>query len=611
MLQTIRRLARTRRPPAPATSGRGPLGAALALLLGATLTGSLARAQERATEERADVGRVTVNVEGVTGAARDNVLGYLSLAQRRGDALPESEVRPLYERAARQIATALEPFGYYRPVTTSELARDGGRWVATFRIDPGPLMRIDSLDVRILGPGADDRAFRRPLARLPVREGEPLEHARYEESKRMLTDAALRYGYLAGRYARNEIRVDLERYRGTVVLHYESGPRYVFGPVTFNQSVMDPGVLEGYVTFRRGEVVDFNQLLEMEHAMSSSPYWSRVEVRPRLDLAQGDAVPIVVDLTPARREKYTVGAGYGTDNGVHGRAAVELRRLNRRGHRGRVEATASTLEWSGAAKYEIPWPYPHTDVLTASVGYRELETVTSLERTGIAGLSLARLRAGWQETFGLTYRRENFEVGVDRASSNFFVPEASWARVQSDSPIDPRDGRALRFHVQGAERNLLSAESYLRADAHAIWMRGFGRRDRHRGIARAEIGSIWTDGFRRLPPSARFFAGGAQNVRGFAFQSLGPRDEAGNVIGGQALVVTSLEYEHRFRRTWGWAVFWDAGNALRSFSGALEHGAGVGARWVSPIGLVRVDFAVPLTTDDRKLEVHLAVGSRL
>jgi translocation and assembly module TamA len=132
-------------------------------------------------------------------------------------------------------------------------------------------------------------------------------------------------------------------------------------------------------------------------------------------------------------------------------------------------------------------------------------------------------------------------------------------------------------------------------------------------IARAETGWTETSAFRTLPASLRFFAGGDQSVRGYALQELGPRDEEDNVIGGEALLVGSVELDRlffdfdRFGR-WGAAVFYDVGGAARDFGDSLESGAGAGIRWLSPIGLVRLDAAWALSRPGAPIRFHVGVG---
>src|SRR5207249_11230982 len=101
-----------------------------------------------------------------------------------------------------------------------------------------------------------------------------------------------------------------------------------------------------------------------------------------------------------------------------------------------------------------------------------------------------------------------------------------------------------------------------------------------------------------------------QSVRGFNYESLGPRDALG-VLGGAFLEVASVEVDQWFGQRWGVAAFFDAGNALSRSSGRLAEGTGPGLRWRSPVGLLRAGLAFPLTPRGRRPVFHLAMGPEL
>ncbi|HEX9942925.1 MAG TPA: autotransporter assembly complex family protein [Thermoanaerobaculia bacterium] len=557
--------------------------------------------------------RLKVEVDGVKRDLERNIRSALSLEKLDRDELTEERIRRLHADAPEEIEEALQPFGYYRPQVRSELRQEKDQWIARYEVDPGPPVKIASVDLQITGDGADDPRFREIAARFPVKQGAVLFHPDYEQGKQALVDLAAEEGYLDATFRANEVRVSMARYQADVVLHYDTGPRYRFGEVRFNQNVLDPDLLKGYVTFKPGEPLDVNKVLEMQNAISDSPYWSRVEVVTRQDQAKGLEVPIDVDLVPSKTMRFSGGVGYGTDSGPRVNGAWELRRLNRRGHRAEAEVRASQIEQNLRVSYFIPGPYPRTDVLSYNLGYDREDTDTSLSETGLIGAQLTQARGGWREAFSLTYQREDFEVGLDQGVSNLLVPGASWERVKADDRIFATKGYRLLGSFQGAEASLLSDSSFLQADVQGKVIRTLG--ERNRVIGRAEVGYTVTDEFRELPPRFRFFAGGDRSVRGFAYQALGEEDEAGNVIGGKALLVGSLEYELWFPEMWGQklgaAVFYDAGNAFKAFGGALEQGAGVGLRWRSPIGPVRADFAWALSEEGRPFRFHLNIGPDL
>ncbi|HSG40521.1 MAG TPA: autotransporter assembly complex family protein [Thermoanaerobaculia bacterium] len=552
---------------------------------------------------------VRVEVEGVGRDLERNIRSVLSLETEDEDELTEEEVRRLHADAAEEIEQALQPFGYYRPRIRSELRQEGERWIARYEVDEGPPIKVASVDLRLTGAGADAPEFREVVREFPVNEGDVLFHPDYERGKDALTELAAAEGYIDAEFQQSQVRVDLDRYRADVVLHYDTGPRYRFGEVSFNQDVLDPDVLRGYVTFKPGEPLDVNKILEMQNALSDSPYWSRVEVLTQPEEARDLRVPVVVNLVPSKTMRFSGGVGYGTDTGARVRGAWELRRLNRQGHRGQAEILASEIEQSVQLSYLVPGRYPRTDTLAYNAAYsREITDVADSE-TGLLGAQYTRYREGWHESYSLTYQREDYEVGLDEGISNLLVPGVGWERVKADDRITTRNGYRLLLTAQGADGNVLSDTTFLQGSVEGKLIRTLG--ERHRLISRGQVGYTATDELRELPPRFRFFAGGDRSVRGFGYRELGREDEAGNVIGGEALLVGSLEYEVLFLEKWGAAVFFDTGNAFRDFGGSLERGAGFGIRWRSPIGPIRADMAWALTEEGRPFRFHLNIGPDL
>ena len=120
------------------------------------------------------------------------------------------------------------------------------------------------------------------------------------------------------------------------------------------------------------------------------------------------------------------------------------------------------------------------------------------------------------------------------------------------------------------------------------------------------------DDFDELPPELRFFAGGDRSIRGFDYQQLGTTNDAGKVIGGTYLATGSGEFEHYFLPKWGAAVFVDGGDAFRTGEFDLNIGAGIGARWRSPVGVVRLDIGKPISSDlGDALRFHISIGPDL
>jgi translocation and assembly module TamA len=452
-------------------------------------------------------------------------------------------------------------------------------------------------------------------ANFPLRRGAPLLHGAYEAGKQALLDYAAAHGYLDAELVTHQIRIDLGAYTARVRVHFATGPQYRFGEVTFDEGLLDESLLRGFVPFERGEPFDLGKLLELQDGLSASPYFRRVEVIPQEGRAEGLEVPVHVVLVPARRQRWAFGLGYGPDTGARGTVALDVRRVNRRGHRAEIDTKLSEVESRLEGTFIVPKRAARTDFTRYSVGYSELDSDTTQQRTALVSAGLDRARGSWREHFALAWQQEDFTVGPDRGTSELLMPQASWGRKVADDVLYTLDGNEVRFQFRAASEDLLSTATFVQGIAEAKYVRLLW--GPVRGIGRASAGYTETEEFRELPGSIRFYAGGDQSVRGYGYQELTPRTAEGLPIGGRALFTASLEldallFEFRNFGRFGVAAFYDTGNAMRDFElGDLRSGVGAGIRWLSPVGLVRVDAAMALDLPGTPIRFHFTLGPDL
>lgn len=555
--------------------------------------------------------RVNVDIAGLGDRLRTNVLALLAIEQQKDDPrLTEARLRRLQAQAPQQIRSALAPFGYYHPVIHSQLLQNDGVWTARFRIEPGPPVRIRHLDITLTGAGRKDPAFGRLLQDLPLHRGARLIQPDYERAKDLLAQLAAVRGYLDAHFTRHEIRIDLPQNAADVILSFDTGPRYRFGPVTFRQDVLDPSFLRRYLPFHRGEFYSTALLQSLQTALSDSDYFETVEVEPQRRAAGAHhEVPIVVYLKARRPSKYTFGIGYGTDTGARASVGWARRRIGRRGHHADVELKVSQIGNSLTARYIIPLARPLTDQFIASTGIFNQRTDTNVIHLQNTSATVQRVRGLLQESIYLNFQHEQYRVGDQSGDSFLLMPGIAWQYGKQRGAYYSLRGYRLNLDVHGSARNVGSdttfIQSLLRARVVYPLLRG------GRVLLRGDLGLSWVPQFSTLPASQRFFAGGAQSVRGYGYQTLGPTDASGQVIGGRYLIVGSVEYEHRVWRRWGVAAFYDVGNALNRLNGGLDHGAGVGLRWHSPVGPIRIDFAWALDLPGTPMRVQFSMGPDL
>ena len=562
----------------------------------------------RALAQASEQVRLTVMVTGVEGPLRENVLALTGIVSAsRAKSVRPGHVYRLYDRAPEEIERALQPFGFYRSSVESSLDTESSPWVASFAIDPGPPMPVSRLDVRIVGEAEGDSVFQASVAGLPLAQGDTLHHRAYEQAKTSLELLAADRGYLDAVWDSSLIRVDLERNVAVIVLHMASGPRFRFGEVSIDQEWVDRDILAPYIEFKTGDPYNSSYLRDLQSNLSGTTYFANVEIVPRRDLADADLrVPIEIRTTARKTQRYEVGVGYGTDTGPRIRFATEFRRLNRRGHYADADARLSTTEQSITARYNIPVGFPNPSLWTVTGRYGHIEWVTSKTLQGIGSLSFAHLRGEVREVFSLRYQDDDFTVAADTGRSHLTQPIAAWTFSRADNRLYATRGVGGVLELRGAVDGMASTASFFRAWTSLKTIRSLS--PVVRAILNVNAGWLLTEQFRGLPPSIRFFAGGDRSIRGYDYQSLGPVDESGAVAGGNSLLVGSAELEYRFLEKWAGAVFLDAGNALRDFAGDIAVGTGVGVRWISPVGLVRIDVGFGLQKEGNPTRLHLSIG---
>ena len=566
------------------------LGAAVALLAASRLAS----------------GAVKVELEGVDGDEEKNVEAFLSIyRERESDKLSEGRVRRLHELAPEQIQAALAPFGRYRVQVEGELTPGAdGSWVAKYRIDPGSPIPIGKVDVRITGEGSAEPD--RPDVALKT--GERFDHGAYESAKSKLKGFARERGYLDARFEQSSVDVDLEAYRADVELALDTGPRFYFGEIGFEQEGFDPAFLQKFVDVAPGDPFSDKALLGLQGALINTDYFSQVEVHPRASDVVDQRVPVDVSLTPNKPNRYRLGLGYGTDTGVRGIFDWTRRYIGEQGHSAGVELLLSPAIQRLDAFYRIPLENPRKEFGQFRASAERYDTDS---RKG----TLASLRAEhntffekWQQILAVDF---DYEVPEDDLESEYYnlIPNAAWTWKVFDDPLFTRRGVRADFKIQGSYDGALSNSSFLQG--HTRVKAIFPPLDDVRLIARAELGATLADSIADIPTSRRFYAGGDNSVRGYAYEELSPELADGFKTGGKHLVFGSLEVDRRVTGDWFAAAFVDAGNAFNDFADMdLEPSIGVGVRWLSPVGLIRFDVAKPLD-DDGDIRVHLVIGPDL
>lgn len=558
------------------------------------------------TAQAIDVGTITVT--GVRDEVEDNIRATVSLGSGQlATGLSQAELDYALRKLPEEVQRAMEPFGYYDAKIDLSSMAVGDAVNVSIAVTPGEPVRVVSREIVLTGPGKEDESLiRRGRAFYPS-PGRIMRHDIYEQSKSRMQRRLNERGYFDGEISDSKVEVTRATKSADYRVEVATGERYRFGETTFTGSQIREDLLRRLVDYAPGDDFHQNRLVELHSNLVEYDYFGFVDINVDPDAASADReIPIKVSLTPAKRTLYTAGVSYGTDSGGEVRAAMERRYVNSRGHKIDAEVIFGQRRTAVGALYRVPaWTLVPG---WWSGGFNLRDELIGDFDTRIIELVGGRSGQIRDHNFATEWhlRQESYD-GFDTFLS---YPLARYDLSRGNDPLYPTRGYAIGAEVATGLTAIGSDVDFTRFRVSAKWVLGWGERDRI--LLRGSLGRTDTSGddFSRLPPSLRFFAGGDRSVRGYGYNELGPRDADGDVIGGQNLAVASVEYEHMLNQRWGGAVFVDVGNA---FDDQFEPrvGVGVGARWRSPIGPVRVDIGVGIDDPERPVTLHFNIGPDL
>ena len=573
---------------------------------------------------------VDVRVDGLDEAMTDNVRDTLSLQDAIGQEVSEPRLEYLLRAAEDETRAALEPFGRYSPEIRIEDSRDAdGRLSVAITVGPGPAVTVRSATVAVEGEAAEDRYLDEDVAAFQPQVGAVFDHGVYETSKARITRRLAERGYFDAEFIARRVEVTRAEAAADIDLRWNSGLRYAMGPVDFTQTpkpAIRDSVLDQLIYWEQGDYYHQGRLDRLRQSLVNLDYFSRVDVESHPERAIDGEVPVTVKLTPAPRSVYTIGLSYGTDSGFGIGLGLERRYLNSRGHKGEARLDWGERRKTATLQHRIPafawregWYTTRVqfyDEQTDYIDTRRSELVFSrsgrYDRRLNLTASVHALRERWAYAYSSLAR---FDAATLYRETTLVYPSISAEYIDVDDRFQPRRGFGGTAVLRGGLASGEDARSaFGQLHLQASWFKGLGERSRL--IVRGEAGSTFTGEVVDIPPTLRFYAGGDRSVRGYAWREIGPRIPAAPgrtayALGARNALVGSVEFEQYFNDTWGAAVFADSGSAFDDTPDRFRTGVGVGLRWRSPVGPLRLDVARGLDDPDTTFTLHLNLGADL
>ena len=491
-------------------------------------------------------------------------------------------------------------------------------------VDTGPRFKVGSIAIRGAEPASLPAI---DMSKLGLAAGDPADAAAILAAQDMVLTAFRKQGYALASVKR-EVVIDHATREAEITFTVTAGPIARMGPVSFSGTEkVNTAFLQRRVPFKQGELYDPGKVDTLRGKLTSLGVFNGVRIQPATALDANGELPFDVSLTDRLPRSIGFGLSYETQLGfavsgfwVHRNLFGEAESLRLTGEINHIGQGALVTDTGVALRADFrkpDWWLPGQDGRATAEAVREV--LPAYRRNAVA------LTAGidriispvWQVRVGLTGEVEQTEQTSAGFWRNFQLLGApvSVLMNKANSDVDPTKGYRVQLDVTpyvdfGSNNDYftiirLTGRAYL----------DFSETGRSVLALRASFGTEPTDNIAGIPPDKLFYAGGGGSVRGFVYQTAGPRDAFNNPLGGASVVEGSVEFRQRFGKSLGAVAFVDAGSAypdiLPNFSlFAPRIGAGVGARYYTDFGPIRLDVGFPLNAreGDPPFGIYVSLG---
>jgi len=480
-------------------------------------------------------------------------------------------------------------------------------------VDPGPQFTFGAARVAPVAPGTE----------LPdgFRAGQPAQSGQVSAAAQAGVDGWRNIGHAKAAVSAQDIVADHARRTLAADLAVDPGPRLRFGKLTVvGQERMRLRRIVKIAGLPEGEVYDPRELQRVATRLRRTGVFRSVALTEDDAIIRPDLLGITATLVEEKLRRYTFGGELSSLDGVTVRAAWLHRnllgggeRLNVYGDISQIGAQSSGVDYTLGVTLERPATTGPDVTGTARFEIARLDEEDFNSDQATVGIGLSRFYSE-QLTFGVgleySYARVEDAMG-ENTFRNLSLPlDAVWD--DRDKPLDARRGTYLDAEIKPF-LGFGTTDSGLRIKADARAYRSFGTDDRVTFAGRLQVGAVFGADPLRTPRADLFYSGGGGTVRGQPYQSLGVNLTDDFRIGGQAFLAASAEARVRVTRRIGVVGFVDFGHvgATDFFddAGDSHAGAGIGLRYDTGFGPIRLDLAAPLSGDTGEgAQIYIGIG---
>lgn len=564
-------------------------------------------------KEQAKKPRVPVKINLSNTVLHKLISKHLPLiTQQQIEDLDSEQIGFLADEAPQQIQTMLETEGYFN--SQIEVQKQDNGYLININI--GPRTHIENVNVSLIGDVINDdkltEYYKNAINSWALPVGQPFTQADWSTSKASVLAAVVREKYPLAAISASKAAINPANNRADLSLTVDSKQAIYFGDIKVSGNQRYPlQVITGMAQFSAGMPYDLDKLLDYQQALEQDSHYANAVVQADFDHIQDNRVPVLVNVSEMKKQKFTLGLRYDSKNGPGLRTSYDYYNLFNRGYVGSTLLDTDRYE----TNFGLGLSQPRNSAghyWTSNLNYK-YSTVQHLQTRSLSsGVWYVRDRNNIDSRVGIEYVTESnsIEHGPDIGHAYATMLTAAWRRQNIETQLHPLHGYYLEGKIGATMGKLASSATMQRFTAQGGYY--FTPENKKYGtwVMRSQIGYVHTANDVDVPSTLMFRTGGANSVRGYEQDSIGIPGPRGSVLPNRTLAVASLEYQYPIYKDFALALFQDAGSVSKSFSDMKwQQGTGLGLRWFSPVAPFAFDIAYG--HQDKKWRWHISLGTKL
>jgi len=516
----------------------------------------------------------------------------------------------------RKFLQLLRARGFYSASIKSNIISNDKSIELTFKFQIGEPYTLKSVDI-----GFPDELKANEL-KLPDPENlglyinNPFTSGEVIDAQEGLVRFIRRKGFPFVKIADRDVVVDHKDKSVSVSLKIETGPVARFGHTTISGLVsVDEAYVAGKIPWKDGDTFNGDLIDEARKNISGLGLFSSVRITEGTDLNDASSLPIIIEVTERKHKSVSAGVNYISDEGPGAKISWENRNVFHHGEKLTTEIELSNYTMAAEADFRKQDFLKLDQTLRFSLRMAQEHPNAYKSKSLIGSVFLDRdLTKALRVGAGLTLKSSKIEQLANTESYNIISLPLYCNRDTSNDLLDPVRGHRLslqftpfyeptgsqitfgkviasykRYNIISQKPNIILA-----TDVRAGFIKGAGRDE--------------------IPADERLYAGGGGSIRGYSYQSVGPLSD-GVPVGGKSFIEGSMELRLKITERFGLAAFLDGGSAftdkLFSSEDPLRWGTGIGIRYYTPVGPLRLDVGIPLNKRqgvDNSYQIYISLG---